>query len=152
MISALGQSEKTEYNKRGDIVAQIDAAGNKTRFILDKRGQRFATIQPKPSENESSPIYRQFYNVAGQLTGSVSPDGIVTSYLYDKFGRNDSVYAGVLKESPSAVKNGNASFSFNNLLPNDDFIIFVSWKKSLVPTKTSVAITYILFALDNSFF
>ncbi|MDR0390499.1 MAG: hypothetical protein LBH59_01225, partial [Planctomycetaceae bacterium] len=141
-INNLGQSEKTEYDNRGNIVTTIDVAGNKTVFVYDVRGQRTTTILPKPSENESSPIIRQFYNAAGQLLSSVSSDGVVNSILYDKYKRNIANFTGLLLEKPTGIRGGKSIFTFRDISLNEDYDLFISWRPDPNAGKISVNFSY----------
>lgn len=133
--NALGHSQKTEYDKMGRVLAEVDAAGNRTEHCYNLQGRRVSTKLPKPSKNEESPVYRQFYNTAGQLTGSVSPTERVNSYLYDEFGRQTATYLGLLMEEPSRRDEGKSVYTFEHLFPNESYCIFASWKSS--PTSKS---------------
>ncbi|MDR2641424.1 MAG: hypothetical protein LBC74_01380, partial [Planctomycetaceae bacterium] len=141
-INHLGQSEKTGYDNRGNIVTKIDVAGNKTIFQFNRQGQKTATILPKPNENAPSPTTRQFYNRRNQLSAIIAPDGVVNSLLYDQCGRGIANYIGVLREKPVWVKDGVATFEFAGLLPNDDLIPFISWKKSATPKTVNAKLIY----------
>ncbi|MDR2344507.1 MAG: hypothetical protein LBE18_00420 [Planctomycetaceae bacterium] len=145
-INPLGQSEKTEYDKNGNIVTKIDAAGNKTEFRYNRRGQQIATILPKPSENEPSPITRQFYDLTGRLMSTVSADGIVNSLLADQYGRDIANFIGFLREKPTEVRNGKSIFVIDGILPNDEYDLFVSW--SPVPNAGKISVNYLY---DESF-
>ncbi|MGL4941572.1 MAG: RHS repeat-associated core domain-containing protein, partial [Thermoguttaceae bacterium] len=129
-IDALGLSQKTEYDKKGRVIAETDAAENRTEHSYNLRGQRVSTKLPPPSEGAESPVHRQFYNVAGQLKGSVSPSGRVTSYLYDEFGRSASAYLGILLEKPSQVGEEKSVYTFEHLFPNESYCIFATWKSN----------------------
>ncbi|MDR2643012.1 MAG: hypothetical protein LBC74_09480, partial [Planctomycetaceae bacterium] len=143
ITNALGHVTKTEYDKRGNIVTEIDAAGNKTIHKYDLPGRRIATILPKPSDKEPSPISRQFFNWRGQLSATISPDGVVKTFSYNKYAQTETTYLGVLQEITFNVKDGQTIFIFDNLLPDAYFNIFISWKKSqTVGEKTTVKLNH----------
>jgi RHS repeat-associated protein len=128
-VNALGHSMKIEYDKKGRIVAETNAAGHRTIYRYNPKGQRIAAILPKPDENSESLVIRQFYHRSGQLIGNIAPDGVVHSYLADKFGRNTAAYLGILLEKPTRTIDGKAVYSFDHILPNENYDIFITWKR-----------------------
>jgi len=79
---------KTQYDKAGRVLAQIDERGNRTEFEYDAAGRRLLT------RDALGNITTNTYNPAGNRLTETNARGYTTSYTYDKVGRPiETLYA-----------------------------------------------------------
>jgi RHS repeat-associated protein len=80
MTDPLQRTTTYAYDERGNLVAQVDAAGAETRYEHDEHGQVVTMV------NAMGGITRRAYNEQGKLTRHTDCSGNVTIYSYDANG------------------------------------------------------------------
>jgi YD repeat-containing protein len=79
----------TEYNKNGQVKANIDQRGNRTEYRYDDAGRLIETIYPDdtPDDLSDNPRSKSEYNNAGQRVKEIDAQGHATRFVYDNLGR-----------------------------------------------------------------
>ncbi len=146
------------YDNDGLLTTTIDADGNETSYTYDALGRVTAVTQPDPDgtgTDYDAPVYRTYYNSAGQTSASLSPDGATTTYGYDDFGRQTTtltgqtitpamgdydepsgtwttVSGGLLDSyqtiaSVTGTATATATWTFTDLVPGEEYDVYISW-------------------------
>ncbi|MEV8097778.1 LamG-like jellyroll fold domain-containing protein [Kitasatospora sp. NPDC085879] len=81
----------TGYDTFGEVVEELDANGQQTRYTYDANGEQTSTKAPSYTPPGAStpitPVSTQAYDNLGNVTTRTRPDGKSTSYLYDQLGQ-----------------------------------------------------------------
>ena len=82
VTNEMGHAVSFDYDDRDNLTAVATGAGN-VELIYDSQDRLQSIIYGEPAERRS---YEYEYNANGQLKSVTSPDGTVTSYVYDARG------------------------------------------------------------------
>ena len=125
---------------------------------MDALGRVIAVTQPDPDGTGTvydAPVYRTYYNSAGQTSASLSPDGATTTFGYDDFGRQTTTVTGQTitpamgdYDEPSGTwttasggllgsyqtiasvtgtATATATWTFTDLVPGEEYEVYISW-------------------------
>ncbi|MFT4297041.1 MAG: RHS repeat-associated core domain-containing protein [Micropruina sp.] len=97
----------TGYDALGRPVKQVDAKGAISSVLYDAAGRVIKYTAPTVTlaGGPTQPTFSRTINAAGDVTTSTNPDGLVTKYSYDSWGRL------VARTDPAAVPGGLARIS-----------------------------------------
>ena len=80
--NSLGFTTRYEYNDRGDMIAVVDANGNRTTYEINVTwGRTQRMVPPTGHATEYA------YDILGRLVETKDPNGRIWRYEYDAFGR-----------------------------------------------------------------
>ncbi len=66
-----------KYNALGQVSVEIDPEGNKTEYFYTSRGKPYRIIHPDGNRE------RILYNIDGEIRAHVSPEDVMTFFIYD---------------------------------------------------------------------
>ena len=86
-INPDGTFTSTEYNKLGQVKAEVDAKGNRTEYEYDDAGRKTVTRNALLQETITQ------YDGVGNVTHVTGPNGETVEYLYDDLNRKtETIY------------------------------------------------------------
>ncbi|WP_139119005.1 RHS repeat domain-containing protein, partial [Pseudoalteromonas sp. BMB] len=87
------RSTKMAYNAAGQLETKTDGEGYTTRYYYDAAGNEIAQRRYAKAGTTESPedrISHTYYDGQGRVVGSLSADGALTTFTYNKDGHKQS--------------------------------------------------------------
>ncbi|MCZ6804625.1 MAG: putative Ig domain-containing protein [Proteobacteria bacterium] len=92
IINHLGHTTTMEYDSRGLVERMVSPNGLETIFTYNIQGLPETETETPPAGSPGNVRITQYsYDVAGQLTETITPDGVVLTMIYDDKGRLTSI-------------------------------------------------------------
>ncbi|WP_415839120.1 hypothetical protein, partial [Pseudoalteromonas byunsanensis] len=87
------RSTKMTYNDKGQLETKTDSEGYVTRYYYDKAGneiaqRRYANVGT--TESPQDRVSHTYYDAQGRVAGTLSADGALTTFSYNKDGQKQS--------------------------------------------------------------
>jgi RHS repeat-associated protein len=141
-----GASVDSVLNPVGQAVASVDALGNSTYSVYDKRGRVIEQRQTDPdgAGSEVAPVTTHKYDAAGNVTETTDPLENTTKFKYDSLNRlrEESHVQTIIADDSSVTDDVEFTVDHGLVVVNNDATAYEGEQLSVVGVNTAAQATW----------